>query len=421
MKKIILSLIASTLLASSVYATTSHIVSKENGHGYNVMKVVLDGNSKVVVSVVDSGSPAQSLRTLMNNVGGSYAINGGFFCPNEAAYSRCTGNTTDLVRKSDGVLYSKRKKDIGTHKSVFGFEANGMPEFVSDNGSYAEDTGIDNIFNGIGMPTLVKDGVNVAVLNDAMNNDPKQGKAGNKTFIWSTSDDTTIYMGYVDGVTFSSLADYIIATFKCDNAIQLDNGWSKAMIADDAYVVGPGRNIMDAFVIIEGEGVGPVATQELQNAITRMYSEWLTKYSTIQKFLPYNTMTREEAAKFFSVFAQTQFDKQEDAMAACQFADIATADLTLKNNITLACKLGIFKWYNGNFLPKDTLNNWQAITVLMRIMVGMMTEPASAFYANYLAKAQQMWLVDSMNTEAFITRWEAALLLYKAHLYNDQN
>lgn len=54
-------------------------------------------------------------------------------------------------------------------------------------------------------------------------------------------------------------------------------------------------------------------------------------------------MTREEAAKFFSVFAQTQFDKQEDAMAACQFADIATADLTLKNNITLACKLGIFK------------------------------------------------------------------------------
>ena len=45
------------------------------------------------------------------------------------------------------------------------------------------------------------------------------------------------------------------------------------MIADDAYVVGPGRNIMDAFVIIEGEGVGPVATQELQNAITRMHSE----------------------------------------------------------------------------------------------------------------------------------------------------
>jgi len=32
------------------------------------MKVVLDGKSKIVVSVVDNYSPAQSLKTLMENV-----------------------------------------------------------------------------------------------------------------------------------------------------------------------------------------------------------------------------------------------------------------------------------------------------------------------------------------------------------------
>jgi hypothetical protein len=44
------------------------------------------------------------------------------------------------------------------------------------------------------MPTLVKDGVNVAVLNDEMNKDPKQGVVGNKTFICSTQDNKDIYM-----------------------------------------------------------------------------------------------------------------------------------------------------------------------------------------------------------------------------------
>jgi len=100
------------MIGTCTFASTTLLEGTENGHSYKVMKVVLDGNSKIVVSAVDSGSPAQSLKTLMDTVGGTHAINGGFFCPKESAYSRCVGNTTDGLRIANGVLYSKRGKDI---------------------------------------------------------------------------------------------------------------------------------------------------------------------------------------------------------------------------------------------------------------------------------------------------------------------
>ena len=108
MKKIIISCIVGISCLSGVYASSTYLTATEHGHAYKVMKVTFDGNSKIVVAAIESGSPAQSLETLTNSVGGTHAINGGFFCPNEAAYAWCVGNTTDLVRKTNGVLVSKR-------------------------------------------------------------------------------------------------------------------------------------------------------------------------------------------------------------------------------------------------------------------------------------------------------------------------
>lgn len=428
MKKIILTVIISPLFLSFAFATTTTITKSENWHSYKVMKVVFDGNSKIVVSAVESWQPAQSLQTLMYNVWWTHAINGWFFCPNESAYSRCVGNTTDLVRKQNGVLYSKRSTDIGSNKSVFGFDENSFPLFVSDNGWYALDTGVDKIFNGIWMPTFVKDWVNVAVLNDAMNNDPKQSSIWNKWFICSTKDKSTVYMWYVDGVTFSTVADYLIQTFACDNAIQLDNGWSKAMIFDGAYSVWPGRDIMDAFVIIDGNNIGPVimtwsqpyTSEQLQDAIDRMYKQWLTKYDTIDGYMPEKNMTREEAAKFFGVFAVEQFSKTEYSTNECDFYDINKADRSLIDNITQACRLWIFKWSRWNYMPKANLTNAEAITVLIRIMVWMQDESTQPWYTNYMTMALERELIGNINPMRYITRWEAAVLLYKGYLYGNK-
>ena len=98
---------------------------------------------------------------------------------------------------------------------------------------------------------LVKNGVNLAKENVELNNDAKQKKAWNKSFICSNLDNSLVTMGFVNGQTFSSMADYIISHFQCHNAILLDNWGTKAMIYDARYVAGPGRNMMDAFVVID--------------------------------------------------------------------------------------------------------------------------------------------------------------------------
>jgi hypothetical protein len=50
-------------------------------------------------------------------------------------------------------------------------------------------------------------------------------------------------------------------------------------------------------------------------------------------------MTREEAAKFFSVFAVEEFNKTEYNSNECTFNDRRQADRSLIDNITQACRL----------------------------------------------------------------------------------
>jgi len=109
------------------------------------------------------------------------------------------------------------------------------------------------------------------------------------------------------------------------------------MIYNSQYVAGPGRNIMDAFVVTN------VASEELKNAVAWMYTAGLTSKSTLATYLPYNTMTREEASKFFGVFAKNEFNKTENPDLSCNFSDITKADPTLRSSIVSACRLGIFK------------------------------------------------------------------------------
>ena len=66
-------------------------------------------------------------------------------------------------------------------------------------------------------------------------------------------------------------------------------------------------------------------------------------YDNIEQFLPNDTMTREQASKFFGVFAKEEFGKFEGNSSVCSFYDIKRADSTLRTNIVSACKLGIFQ------------------------------------------------------------------------------
>jgi len=59
-----------------------------------------------------------------------------------------------------------------------------------------------------------------------------------------------IKMGTIEKISILDVPVFI-RRFGCIDAINLDNGGSMAMYNNTRYIVGPGRNIMDAFIIVK--------------------------------------------------------------------------------------------------------------------------------------------------------------------------
>ena len=83
--------------------------------------------------------------------------------------------------------------------------------------------------------------------------------------------------------------------------------------------------------------------EDLQKVITWMYDNGLTSKSTVADFLPNDTLNREQASKFFSVFAKKIYNKTKVLSDSCGFSDIQKADKTLTSNIKAVCDLEIMK------------------------------------------------------------------------------
>jgi len=57
-------------------------------------------------------------------------------------------------------------------------------------------------------------------------------------------------MGTIEKISMLDMPTFI-RQFGCVDAINLDSGGSLAMYDKKRYIIGPGRNIMDAFVIVK--------------------------------------------------------------------------------------------------------------------------------------------------------------------------
>jgi hypothetical protein len=62
-------------------------------------------------------------------------------------------------------------------------------------------------------------------------------------------------------------------------------------------------------------------------------------FRSIDEFDPYRRLTREEAAKIFSNFAMNVLCRRPDKNLKISYSDVADANPTLKNYITLAYQL----------------------------------------------------------------------------------
>lgn len=413
MKKTAFLLILLSFCVSPTFAAQERLTTSS----HDVIKVTLDWTHKIVVNAVQNGDQPKSVKTLMDEVWWVSAINGAFF----DAYS--AKKSSDMIAITNWLKRSVYWDDQWETRALFWFQYDGTPLLVTNSTrSWVNNGWVNSEFSKIqywlSMHVLLVNWVNVAYNNSEMNNDKKQWWAAMKEFICSTEDKSTIYFGKVNKVTFVWLAEYIQKTFGCYDAIQLDAGWSTAIYFEWEKIAWPWRNVMDAFVVVEDR---TKYNEELQEAITWMYDNWMTIYNDPKSFMATSSINREQAAKFFGVLAEKIYNKEIDENNVCVFSDLWTAIDTLQSNIVQSCQLWLFNWYRWKFDPKTKLTNAQALAVLSRIVNWKLDESNNPRYGNYykadnlwvhvLADWLKIWSITSAEKQA--TRWEIAIMIYR--------
>jgi hypothetical protein len=151
--------------------------------------------------------------------------------------------------------YSRYAPDTGVNV-LFGWDQSGSPLVVQNN--LWSDRSLRQNYNsgslslmqsGIGnFPTLLINGRDTLPLYKKTSLITlKMAGLSNKSFICFTEGGDT-HMGIVSQMTLAEMPGYLLK-LGCKNALNLDNGGSSALYARGKYQIGPGRNIMDGFVV----------------------------------------------------------------------------------------------------------------------------------------------------------------------------
>lgn len=161
------------------------------------------------------------------------------------------------------------------------------------------------------------------------------------------------------------------------------------------------------------------ASSQLEEAISWMHNNGLTKFDNSTDFMADKTLRRDEATKFFWQYAITiQKSVADETKIECNnFNDINEWWEDLKNNMQNTCKLWLFRGSQWKFMPKGTLTNGQAITVLIRMIDWFKDESQWHFAQKYYEKAKELGILEWLNIspvtfDSLITRWNVSKLLY---------
>ena len=156
-----------------------------------------------------------------------------------------------------------------------------------------------------------------------------------------------------------------------------------------------------------------------QWVIDWLNQEWMTIYDTVDEYRPDDLITRSEASKMMTQFAQS-LELQQNYSGSCDFEDVIGYDETLVPFIILSCEYGLLKGWNGLFTPDWTLTQAQALVIIQRARSGFEDESWTPRYSIYFNNAVQLWIVESSQLESVattpITRFELWARLYLASL-----
>lgn len=231
----------------------SLVTKTVDGHIVKIFHIPYGDNYHVTAVASNSGTTLKSLIASSNWIAG---INGAYFIPRD--YTGLVDSTNTVrIMNTDGLSYSRYYPDTGIN-GIFGFDSLHMPILVQ-NSIYGDRALRDNYNSGkildlqsgiANFPILLANSINLVPRYDKLGLiTTKMKLASTKSFICRTKQNA-IKMGTISKISMLDVPAFI-SRFGCVDAINLDNGWSLAMYDKSKYIVGPGRNIMDAFVIVK--------------------------------------------------------------------------------------------------------------------------------------------------------------------------
>lgn len=286
--KILILLISFLIITNTTFANELY-ETQIDWYQITTIKIVKWSWYKVIVWVSDKW---ESLKSLTEKYSWVSAVNWAYFHPSDYGWE----NDSSAPRISNWTLHSKWD-ETWIVNVIFAFDKNNNPFLFQDGHDYSSWRGdiymtgrtinLDkksDIYNGIwNFPLLLKDWENM--LDKALEISEKMKAKSIKNFICSTSDWNTIYMWNIKNPNIWSVPE-ILKKMWCYNAINLDAGGSSAMIYNNKYIIWPGRNIMDSFIVVKDEQKNIVKINILSKYSTKIdnsFKKIETKISSFSK------------------------------------------------------------------------------------------------------------------------------------------
>jgi hypothetical protein len=190
----------------------------------------------------------------------------------------------------------------------------------------------NSLYFGLGnFPVFLYQGENVI---QGYNNyiDTKMKTAGNKTFICSTEDKSTVYMGVIGNITIPDMPKYLQENFDCRNAMNLDAGLSLGMIYS-GFVLDQGTRtrIMDAYVVL---------TKDQYKQLTNITPTFKTTYTPPTTY----TLNNEDTTRIKNLYNALQaFIKKNGEKQKRSFINLLRAAVTSPKIIANPKQLALIK------------------------------------------------------------------------------
>lgn len=228
------------------YAYTT--VNTERGSfGAYLIKVPFSEYRVKTVSAAKSdckdNCPTKSLAEYVNENGATFGMNGSYFCPPD--YSNCSGK----INSFDYAFYDSNagkwlNKDAREwfDTGMITFSGN-QPRFYNKSSDY-DGGGVSAAISNY--PSLVKNG-EIVTKTSILTSYQKDVK-GTRGVIGFGGEN--IYLALIPNATVIDAA-YVIRALGAQNALNLDGGGSSALYGNGGYILGPGRSLPNAIVLVK--------------------------------------------------------------------------------------------------------------------------------------------------------------------------